>query len=64
MATPTPEEKAAAEQLAAEQAAAELQKPVTVIFEKSWSIYNRGEKATFPAERADWMVSVKIAVKA
>lgn len=40
------------------------EKPVKVTFLKSWGIYNKDETAAFPAERADWMVSVKIAVKA
>ncbi len=50
-----------AEKKAAEEADA---KPVKVKFEKSYSLYNKGEVATFPAAKADWLVTKKIAIKA
>lgn len=39
-------------------------KLVKVKFQKSWSIYNKGEDAGFPQQKADWLVSKKLAVKA
>lgn len=37
---------------------------VLVKFEKSWSVYNKGETAGFASDKADWLLAKKIAVKA
>lgn len=39
-------------------------KPVVVMFLKSWGLYNKGEKAGFSAEKAAWLIEKKIAAKA
>jgi len=37
------------------------QSPVLVRFNKSWTLYNAGETAGFPAEKANWLIKHKIA---
>lgn len=37
---------------------------VLVQFEKSWSVYNKGETAGFAPDKADWLLKKKMAVKA
>ena len=37
---------------------------LTVKFEKAWGVYNQGELAGFEPDRADWLITQKIAVKA
>lgn len=37
---------------------------VIVAFSEHWALYSAGEKAGFPADKAEWLINRKIAVKA
>lgn len=37
---------------------------VIVTFSEQWALYSAGETAGFPADKAAWLISRKIAVKA
>lgn len=47
-----------------EQATPVDTKPVLVKFVKPWGIYNAGETAGFPADKAAWLIEKKQAEKA